>query len=68
MKSPSKHQVNKQKGMPHTAIYIKPDFKKNSNNDKRDSVQHQKDKSSYAKTEVKENKKGNLETNFTSIA
>jgi hypothetical protein len=54
--------------MPHTAIYIKPDFKKNSNNDKRDSVQHQKDKSSYAKTEVKENKKGNLETNFTSIA
>jgi hypothetical protein len=28
MESPSKHQVNKQKGKPHTAIYIKPDFKK----------------------------------------
>jgi hypothetical protein len=28
MESPSKHQVNKQKGKPHTAIYIQPDFKK----------------------------------------
>jgi hypothetical protein len=28
MKSLSKHQVNKQKGTPHTAIYIKADCKK----------------------------------------
>jgi hypothetical protein len=34
----------------------------------RHSVQHQKDKRSHAKTEVKENMKDNLETSFTPIA